>query len=460
MRKYRTLFLEIPRKNGKSTFGAGLGLYLLAADNESGPEIYSAAGDREQAAIIYDLAKSMVEADPDLKKRIELYRRTMVYPQKNGFYKVLSAEAYTKHGLNAHGILFDELHVQKNRELYDVLVTSTGARKQPLTILITTAGYDKQSLCYDMYEYAKRVEADPEMDPTFLSVIYEAPSGSDWTKQKTWAVANPNLGISPGIDFLAAECRKAQEQPSYENTFKRLYLNIWTEQETRWLQMDKWNACKPLTPKIIESFEGQECWAGLDLSTRYDLTALCLAFPQPDGTIAPLLRFWLPENELEKRCRREGIRYDLWAKNGLLTLTPGDTVDYSFIHHEVMELAQQYYIQELAYDPYNAYHLIQLIEQDGIKCVPFRQGYLSMSPAAKEFEKLIHSGNFRHGGHQILTWNAECATIISDPAGNIKPVKPQQGQRGKKIDGIIAAIMATSRALTADQAANIDDLIL
>lgn len=468
LRRYKECFLFIPRKNGKSTIGAGVGLFLTVADQEPVSEVYSAARDKGQAALIFDEAARMVHADSTLNKKLDVYggnpnargNKTIVHPQSGSFYKVVPADAESQMGLNAHGVIIDEVHTQPNRDLYDSLMTSRGTRAQPLAFLATTAGYDKSSFCYEMYEHAKRVKADPTIDPTFLPIIYEADPDDDWTDPKVWYKANPNLGIGITEEYLQEECNRAKELPSYENTFKRLYLNMWTEQETVWIQLDRWKKCKPLTKAIKESLKGRTCYAGIDLSTTIDMSAVALCFPLDDGTFALQLRYWMPADNIQKRIKQEGIRYDLWEKNKLLFLTPGDVIDYQYIQSEIDMLASEYDIQEIAYDPYNAHHLVQLLMQDGHNCVVFRQGFASMSPASKEFERIMLTGNIRHGNNQILTHNVSCAKIITDPAGNIKPMKPDRKQRGKYIDGLIASIMAVSRAAAGSKGHTVDDFIL
>ncbi|HOX23422.1 MAG TPA: terminase large subunit, partial [Elusimicrobiales bacterium] len=242
-RRYRTCYIEIPRKNGKSSLCAGLALYLLMADREPSAEVYSAAADREQASIIFDIAKSMVSVSNELNLRLKVFRKAIAYNKAMSSYKVLSADAYTKHGLNAHGIIFDELHAQPNRELWDVLATSTGARTQPLTVAITTAGFDRSSICWELHEYARRIKEGVIEDDSFLPVIYAADEGDDWRDPKTWRKANPNIGVSISEDYLKRECAKAENIPAYENTFRRLHLNQWTQQESRWLPMSAWEAC-------------------------------------------------------------------------------------------------------------------------------------------------------------------------------------------------------------------------
>jgi phage terminase large subunit-like protein len=279
-RQYRRVFVEIGRKNGKSTFGAALALYLLFFDHEPGAEIYSAAADRDQANIIFSIAKSMIEQNKELSARSEVFARSITVPSTASSYKVLSADVPTKHGLNASGILFDELHAQPGRALFDVLSTSMGSRRQPLLIALTTAGYDRHSVCWEVHEYAVKVRDGIIQDPSFLPVIYAADEADDWKDPDVWRKANPNWGVSLQPTYFEEEFQRATEIPAYENTFKRLHLNIWTEQESRIIPMEKWDACA--TPVSEKALEGRECFAGLDLASTTDICALVLVFPDAE----------------------------------------------------------------------------------------------------------------------------------------------------------------------------------
>ena len=441
-RRYRTAYIEIPRKNAKSTMCAGIALLLLFADKEPGAEIYSAAADREQAAIVFDAAKQMVEASPELRKRCEIYRRSIVIPATGSSYKVLSADAFTKHGLNAHGIIFDELHAQPNRELWDVLKTSTGARRQPLVVAITTAGYDRHSICWEQHDYAEKVRDGVIQDTSFLPVIYAAGPEDDWKNPETWAKANPGLGISIKPEYLAQEAKRAAEVAAYENTFKRLHLNIWTEQSERWLALDKWDACGEgiVNP---DELEGRFCYAGLDLASTTDIAAFVMVFPHEDGLSSVLARFWVPEEGIRKRAHRDRVPYDLWAKQGHITPTEGDVIDYDQIRADIAELAKLYNIREIAFDRWGAAQISTQLQGDGLTVVPMGQGFASMSPPTKELEKLILGRQLRHGGNPVLRWMASNVAVKQDPAGNLKPAKDKSAER---IDGIVALIMAIDRA--------------
>lgn len=444
-RRYRRAYIEIPRKSGKSTLVAGLGAYLLTADGELGAEVYSAAADRDQAAIVFDVAKQMVEASPALAKRVQPFRRSMVVNATGSSYKVLSADAPTKHGLNASAILFDELHTQPNRELWDVLTTSTGARTQPLVIAITTAGYDKHSICWEQHDYAVKVRDGIIPDDSLLVVIYAADEKDNWRDPKVWAKANPGLGKSITLEYLQNEAKRAQEVPAYQNTFRRLHLNQWTEQNTRWIDMAVWERNEG-EPYSVESLEGRECYGGLDLASTTDICALPLLFPPvSEGERWKILwHFWVPEDGIEKRARNDRVPYDVWAKQGLITATPGNITDYEALRRDFTALRQRFNIKETAYDRWNATQLVTQLTDDGAVMVPFGQGFASMSAPTKELLSLLLGSQMAHGGNPVATWMASNVSTRQDAAGNIKPDKEKSTER---IDGIVALIMALGRAI-------------
>jgi phage terminase large subunit-like protein len=443
-RQYRTCYVEVPRKNGKTEVGAAVALFLLFADNEPGAQVYSAAGDRMQAGLIYQAATPMVNQAPALLKRakiVESQKRIVNY-SANSFYQVLSAEAYSKHGLNAHGILFDELHTQPDRALWDVLTTSTGARRQPLVFVMTTAGYDRNSIGWEIHDYACKVRDGIIDDPTFLSVIYSAPEDADWTDEDVWTACNPALGEFRSLDEMRTLCKRAQETPALEMTFRRLYLNQWVNSVTRWLPMQAWDECAGEVD--AEALKGRECTAGLDLASTTDLAALMLIFKMEDGRQKWLPFCWIPEATARERERKERVPYSLWAKQGLVHLTPGNVIDYEFIRQDCKNLAQLYNIKEWAYDRWNADMLVQEMQKDGAVMVPVGMGYVSMNAPTKELMTLVLSKKIDHGGHPILRTHADNLVVEIDPAGNLKPTKAKATQ---KIDLMVAGILAESRVM-------------
>lgn len=445
LRRYRTAYIGLPRKNGKSEIGAAIALKLMFADGEPGAEIYSAAADREQASIVFHVASAMLQANTVLAARAKVYRtRVIEVPKTGAIYRVLSSDAFTKHGLNAHGIIFDELHAQPNRELWDVLTTSTGSREQPLTLAISTAGFDKNSIWHEIHSYAEEVLSGKRDDPSFFSYIRQAPADADWTDRKVWALANPALGVFRSEDELARMVDRARDNPVLENTVRRLYLNQTTSQEVRWIPYHLWQACASLTPERVAGLDGNECYAGLDLSTRIDVTALVLAFPLDDDCYALLPHFWLPEENLQQRMQETRLPYDLWVARGQLTLTSGNIIDYREIAKKVAELSTKYRIREIGYDRWGSSQISSELEEQGAKVVPIGQGIASMSAPSKDFFNLIVSKKLLHADNGLMNAMIEAVSVTQDNNGNIKPIKTRAGL---KIDGVVAAIMALDRAM-------------
>jgi len=445
-RQFNTAYIEIAKKQGKSELAAAMALLLTCGDGEHGGEIYGCASDRQQASIVFDVACGMVEQCPALRSRIKpvMSQKRLIYKPLNSFYQVLSAEAYTKHGLNVHAVVFDELHAQPNRQLYDVMTHGSGdARKQPLYFLITTAGNDTQSICYEVHNKALDVLEGRKVDPTFYPVIYGAAESEDWTDPAVWRKANPSLGITVDEEKLHLACESAKQNPAEENLFRQLRLCQWVKQSIRWMPMEKWDACAhPVDPEVLR---GRPCYAGLDLSSTTDITAFVLVFPPetPEDRYEVLPFFWLPEDTLPQRVRRDHVQYDVWEARGKLKTTEGNVVHYGFIEKAIEELGALYNIREIAYDDWNATHMIQNLEGLGFRVVPFGQGFKSMSPPSKELMRLTLDGKIAHGGHPVLRWMMDNIFVRTDPAGNIKPDKEKSSE---KIDGAVALIMALDRA--------------
>lgn len=445
-RRFRKAGIWVPKKNGKSTISSGLAIYLLLADGEPGSEVFCAAADRDQAAIVYNESANMVEASPALRSRIECVRSTkrLVYAGNQSFLRTLSAEAFTKEGLNIHGLIFDELHAQKSRELWDTLTYGGAARRQPLLISISTAGFDRDSIGYEQYRYAKGVIDGSISDTSFFAYVAEADEDDDWTDPKVWRKANPSLGITVKESALAEACREARYSPAKENAFRRYHLNQWTEQDVRWLPLEKWDASAG--NMRLDELEGRECYAGVDLASTTDLASLALLFcPRTEGEpYDVLMHYWAPQEADRRRERENKVRIRDWARAGLIELTDGNVIDYDVIRKRVNEANERYNIRELAIDRWNATHLSTQLMGDGIDVVAFGQGYASMSAPTKEFEALVLAGLLRHGGHPVLRWNAANVTVEQDAAGNLKPSKRKSRE---KIDGIVATIMALGRAM-------------
>lgn len=445
-RRFRTAYLEVARKNGKSTLAAGTGIFLLVADGEGGAEVYTAATKRDQAKIAHSEATRMVRSSPALRKMIRVYKDNLMIEGTASKMEPLGADADTLDGLNIHGAIVDELHAHKNRDLWDVLETATGARRQPLMMAITTAGYNRQSLCFQFHDYTQKILKNWKtfQDDAWFGIIYSLDEGDDWQDESTWVKANPNLGVSKKLELMREKARKAKQMPSALNAFLRLELNQWTQSSTRWIKWEHWDACGK--PVEIEALRGRRCFLGLDLSSTIDITAVALVFP-PEGAeedYQVLMRFWIPEESMRERVKRDQVHYDVWVDEDLITATPGNAVDYDFILDQIDQDAQNFDIVEIAFDPWNATSVEQKLAERGLTVVKFRQGFASMSPAMKEFQRLLMLHRICHDNNPVLGWMADNLVASEDPAGNIKPDK---GKSTERIDGMVALIMGLGRAV-------------
>jgi phage terminase large subunit-like protein len=437
-RQHRIGYIELPKKQGKSTTLAGIALYMTAFDSEPGAEVYGAACDREQAGIIYREAASMVRASPALSRHLEVIdsRKTIVHKKTNSFYRVLSADAFRAEGLNIHALLFDELHAQRDRRLWDALRYGGAARRQPLLLSITTAGYDRKSICWEQHAYAERCMADPSVDPAFFGCIYAASPDDDWKDPATWRKANPSLGETITLESFKADAREAEQSPSKLNSFLRYRLNVWTTQDVRWLSPDAWaKNGKPLAADL----EKREWYAGLDLATSYDLSALVMVSQAEDGTFDVMPFFWVPQQNAAERAQRDKIDYVGWIRDGYIRATDGNVTDYDVIRRDINELAQKYNIRQIAIDRWNATQLSTQLQGDGLQVVGFGQGYGSMSSPSRALENYVLSERLRHANHPVLSWMAANVAVQSDHQGNIKPSKAKSTER---IDGIVSLVMA------------------
>nr|DAX30084.1 MAG TPA: Terminase large subunit [Caudoviricetes sp.] len=468
-RQFNTAYIEIPKKQGKSELAAAVALLLTCGDGEERAEVYGCAADRQQAAIVFDVAADMVRMCPALSKRVKILasQKRLIYTPTNSFYQVLSAEAYSKHGFNIHGVVFDELHTQPNRKLFDVMTKGSGdARMQSLYFLITTAGTDTHSICYETHQKAKDIIEGRKIDPTFYPVIYGADESDDWTNPKVWKKANPSLDITVGIDKVKAACESAKQNPGEENAFRQLRLNQWVKQAVRWMPMEKWDKCAFSVDE--DELEGRVCYGGLDLSSTTDITAFVLVFPPSLGGASSVPRlgdgfatsccppldeddkyiilpyFWIPEDNLTLRVNRDHVPYDVWERQGFLQTTEGNVVHYGFIEKFIERLGERFNIREIAFDRWGAVQMVQNLEGMGFTVVPFGQGFKDMSPPTKELMKLVLEQKIAHGGHPVLRWNMDNIYIRTDPAGNIKADKEKSTE---KIDGAVATIMALDRAI-------------
>ena len=446
-RQFRTAFVEICKKVGKSELAAAVALYLLYADNEPSAEVYGAAADRQQASIVFDVAKQMVEMSPALMKRSKLMGATkrIVNYSNAGYYQVLSAEVGGKHGFSVSGLVFDEIHTQPNRQLYDVLTKgSSDARQNPLHFIITTAGNDRHSIAYELHTKAVDILEGRRVDPTFYPVVYGLKDDDDWEDEANWYKVNPSLGYTVDIERLRDAYREAKQNPADEVTFKWLRCNMWVSSTVAWIP----DAIYMRGNEEIDAalLERRDCYAGLDLSSTGDITALVLIFPPRDENEKYVLLpyFWIPEETIPRRVKANSVPYDIWEKQGYIMSTEGNVIHYDFIEKFIMDLSEKYHILEIAVDRWNATQMIQNLEGEGFTIVPFGQGFSSMSAPTKEFYRLLMEGRIIHGGNPVLRWMAGNVVIDTDPAGNIKVTKAKSKE---KIDGIVAAIMALDRCI-------------
>lgn len=446
-RQFRTAFVEIPKKNGKSELAAAVALYLLYADNEPSAEVYGAAADRQQASIVFDVANQMVQMTPALMKRSKIMGATkrIVNYSNAGFYQVLSAEVGTKHGLNVSGLVFDELHAQPTPHLYNVLTKGSGdAREQPLFFLITTAGTDRNSICYAIHTKAKDILENRRVDASFYPVIYGIEDDDDWSDEENWKKANPSLGYTIPLDRVRDAYREASQNPAEENVFRQLRLCQWVNSTVRWIPDHIYEQGN--RPIDLESLKGCDCYGGLDLSSSGDITAFVLIFP-PRTETEPyymLPFFWVPEDTIPLRVKRASVPYDVWVRQGYLMSTEGNVIHYGFIEKVIEQLGELYHIREIAFDRWGAVQMVQNLEGAGFTVVPIGQGYRDMSPPTKAFYELLMKGEIIHGGNPVMRWMAGNVVVETDPAGNIKPTKAKSAE---KIDGIVAAIMALDRCI-------------
>ena len=436
-RKYRSCYVEIPRKNGKSNLAAALALYLLFADGEPGAEILSCAGDRGQANIVFHIAQEMIKNNKYLRSKAKVLRNTVEY--KTSWYKSISAEAYTKHGLNCHGIIFDELHTQQSRELWDVMTTSVGARRQPVIISLTTAGHDRASICYEMHEYSVGLLNGSIEDDSFLPVLYKAEPDDDWTDPETWKKANPGYGSICNEAYFIDAVKKAKSNPSMINSFLRLHLNIWTSAETAWIPDDIY--MKGDKPIPYERLASLPAYGGLDLASTQDLTAFALIFRDDENECFYMLcHQFVNSVKAHNKKLAAGVDYLSYEREGDLTITPGNVTDYRIVKQYILDQCAKYDVREIGYDPKFSTYIVAELTEEEITMQPMAQNITSMNGPTKEMEMEIMKGNVIHGGNRCLRWQFGCAIIYTDNNENKRVIKEQK--ENKKVDGVIASIIA------------------
>jgi phage terminase large subunit-like protein len=446
LRRFRESYEQVARKNGKTTYKAGTALYLVAADREPGAEVYAAATKKDQAKILFNEAARMVRKSPILREKFTSLRNNLSIESSFSKFEPLGADADTLDGLNVHGAAIDELHAHKTRAIYDVIDTAVGARRNPMIHSITTAGVDQESICYEVRDRGEKVLTGAIEDDSLYPYICEPDKDDDWNDELVWGKGNPNLGVSVKMKTLRDAYTKAKASPAAQNAFRRLRLDQWTEQTTRWLDLDEWKACEGRQPVLIK----RKAFGGLDLSATRDITAFVLVFPPAGGDqkwqLVPYL--FCPEETVEQAMRDRRIPYDAWARDGWIIPTPGNIVDYEFVRHHVNQARVLYDLASVGYDRWNSSQLVTQLMGDGVNMVAMGQGFATMNMPMKEFEKLLLSRRFNVGESPVMRWMFSNVSPKMDPAGNIKPSR--ETSRGK-IDGIVAAIMALGRALGLDE---------
>lgn len=471
-RRFQSVFAFLPKGAGKSPWGAGTGLYLTLCDNEPAAEVYAVAGDTKQAKIVHDNARIMVEESPDLLEMCEVLRDSIYHAGSRSSYRVLSSDASTKHGFRPHGIIFDEIHNQKDRNLFEALTKSMKKRRQPLLIIITHAGEEDEGIAYEEYGYAKQVLSGTVKDETALPVIFEARPDEPWDEEATWRRVNPGHGITVQHSAIAAECEKAKVEPRKLNDFKRFTLNMWVNAASAWMPVEWWDACQvAITDAELQALSVA---GGLDMSQKYDLTAFVATFKEPldevqridvIGTnefgeavkrsislnyrITTVPFFWIPKDTMREQEKTDRVPYSAWAQAGLVTATEGNVIDYDRIFADITgpicERFPKLRGAEIGYDPAFATDIAMKLQGAGFRMVEVLQNYKHLSEASHLVEALVKGKRVRHDGHRVLRWNVENCTVRRDDAGRIRPVKPKKAT--KRIDGLVATVMGASRLM-------------
>jgi len=456
LRRFRESLIEIPRKNGKSTLAGGIALLLFLFDGESGAEVYTVATKEEQAKIVWDSSRVMVNRSPSLSKRVKVLHNTMKFERAESIFRPLGRDSKTQDGLNPSGAVGDEPHAWPNGEMYDVISSGMGGRDQPLIVLISTAGTSRACWYFTHRKHGVNVldgyTGDYQDDRIFV-FIATIDKDDDPFDEKAWYKANPELGEGKRLQYMRDQAARAKQLPSALNNFLTKQLNVWIESSSVWMPLDRWDKCAGEVD--IESLKGQPCWGGLDLASNTDFNALVWVFDIDDRYIV-LPRLWIPEETLnDNRKLRDKRVLDVfrrWVREGHIMLTPGDWIDYSIIEQQIRDDAEMFDVQDIGYDPYNAGNLPVRLDEDGITVTSIGQGFKWMSPAAKEFEKRILSAGIQHSGTPVLRWMLGNLVMRSDPNGNIRPDKEKAPE---KIDGIVAMIMAIHRAMDREQGTSV-----
>lgn len=445
----RKLYVDVPRRNGKTTLSGGVAVYLMAADSEPGAQVYAAATSEKQARFTFDPIRLIAERAPALKGNVKAFTKKITHPASGSYFTVVSSVAEAMHGANVHGGIIDELHVHKTPDLVETIETGTGSRRQPLVVVITTADDGKQESIYDRKrQYIEQLARGALHDPDTYGVVWGAGEDDDPFAEATWRRANPGYGVSPSAAYLRGAAAEAQQSPADLSKFLRLHLGIRTKQTTRFLMLESWDRNAGLVDE--RALKGRETWGGLDLASTSDLCALCWLFPNDrDDTLDAVWRFWTPEANLRSLDKRTAGAATRWVREGFLVATPGNVCDYDFIIEQIRRDRDFFKVKSLGYDPWNASHLTTMLTAERAPLVKVRQGFVTMNPSMKAIQRLVLQGTperpaLRHGGHPVTRWCVDNLAVAMDPAGNVKPDKANSGD---KIDGVSALATAMSEIL-------------
>lgn len=451
-RHFRRMILWVARKNGKSEFMAALALLFFVGDGEKGGQAYNFARNEKQANVIFKKAKAMIAMSPALREAMKATKRTIFHPELNALWELLAGNAEGKHGLSASVIVGDEAHECIDDAMYTTLHQSTAARDQPIELIGSTAGHRNRGWGWSLWEECQAILDGRLLQPETLVVVFAALADAAIDDEKAWAAANPNLGISPKLEYLRAECAKAKENPRLENDFRRYHLNQWTDQVTRWIPLAKWDACAPDKKSwkdMRAKLKGRTCFAALDLSSVKDVTALIYLFPpEKEGDKWLIVcRFFVPEDTAHERSRADRVEYDRWIQQGAMEATPGNVVDQEFVKKAFLEDSDFFKVAQLGVDPWNATKLNTELLDEGVPVINMRQGIPTLGGPSKEFERMVFAGQLDHGGHPVLRWMVGNVAIRQDSNGNFKPDKEKSSE---KIDGVVATVMAVGLAIAND----------
>lgn len=451
-RHFRRMILWVARKNGKSEFMAALALLFFVGDGEKGGQAFNFARNEKQANVIFKKAKAMIAMSPPLREALKATKRSIFHPELNALWELLAGNAEGKHGLSASVIVGDEAHECADDVMYTTLHQSTAARDQPIELIGSTAGHRNRGWGWHLWEECRAILEGRLLQPSSLVVIFAAPADAAIDDEAAWRAANPNLGISPKLEYLREECERAKENPRLENDFRRYHLNQWTDQVTRWIPLAKWDACvvdregwKALRAKM----KGRSCYGALDLSSVRDVTALIWLFPPIEGeekwTI--VCRFFVPEETAAERSKADRVEYDRWVKMGVMEATPGDVVDQEYVKKAILEDGEFFQVEKFGFDPWNATKLSLELQDEGVPMLAMRQGVQTLGEPSKELERLVFAGLLDHGGNPVMRWMVGNVAVRSDSNGNFKPDKAKSSE---KIDGVVGTVMALGLAIAND----------